>query len=89
MHAFIKVMRGTPILNRFQAGNPGDTKPVGQGVYELRLPYGPGYRIYDPRRGNTVVLLLCGGDKSSQEDDSEKANRLAAEWDAQGERHES
>lgn len=53
-------------LNRVRLGNLGDYKSLGSGVFELRLPYGPGYRIYFGRDGNTVVLLLCGGDKSTQ-----------------------
>ena len=56
-------------LNRVRLGNFGDAKAVGGGVSELRVPYGPGYRVYVARAGNTVVLLLCGGDKSSQKRD--------------------
>ena len=53
-------------LNRVRLGNFGDAKPVGNGVSELRVPYGPGYRVYFARAGSTIVLLLCGGDKSTQ-----------------------
>jgi putative addiction module killer protein len=56
-------------LNRVRLGNFGDAKSVGNGVYELRIPYGPGYRVYFARTGSTVVLLLCGGDKSAQKRD--------------------
>ena len=56
-------------LNRVRLGNFGDANAVGRGVSELRIPYGPGYRVYFARAGNTVVLLLCGGDKSSQKRD--------------------
>ena len=56
-------------LNRLRLGNVGDAKAVGGGVSELRIPYGPGYRVYFARAGSTVVLLLCGGDKSSQKSD--------------------
>jgi putative addiction module killer protein len=56
-------------LNRIRLGNLGDVKSVGDGVFELRISYGPGYRVYFARTGNTVVLLLCGGDKSSQKRD--------------------
>jgi putative addiction module killer protein len=56
-------------LNRVRLGNFGDVKPVGGGVSELRIPYGPGYRVYLARAGSTVVLLLCGGDKSTQKRD--------------------
>lgn len=54
--------------------------PVGEGVSELRIHYGPGYRVYFQKRGETFILLLCGGDKSSQETDIRTAKRLAAEW---------
>jgi putative addiction module killer protein len=67
-------------LDRFAFGNAGDVKPVGQGVSELRIDHGPGYRIYFTRRGSTVVLLLCGGDKSTQSKDIQAAKKLAAEW---------
>ena len=56
-------------LNRVRLGNLGDAKPVGEGVSELRVPYGPGYRVYFAREGGTIVLLLCGGDKSTQKRD--------------------
>lgn len=69
-------------------GNAGDSKAVGQGVFELRLTYGPGYRIYYPQRGDRVVLLLCGGDKSSPQKDIAAARRLAAEWYATEDEHD-
>lgn len=56
-------------LNRVRLGNFGDAKPVGGGVSELVIPYGPGYRVYFARAGSAVLLLLCGGDKSSQAHD--------------------
>ncbi len=56
-------------LSRVQLGNLGDSKSVGQGVHELRINFGPGYRVYYGRIGQKVVLLLCGGNKSSQEKD--------------------
>ena len=65
-------------VERLAAGNPGDVKPVGEGVSELRIDYGPGYRVYFTRRGQTVYLLLCGGDKSSQQRDIRRAKELAA-----------
>ena len=58
-------------------GNPGDAKHVGEGVSELRLGFGPGYRIYYTQRGREVVILLAGGDKSTQQKDIEKAVELA------------
>jgi putative addiction module killer protein len=67
-------------LDRLAFGNAGDVKPVGSGVSELRIDYGPGYRIYYKRRGETILLLLCGGDKRTQANDIETAKRLANEW---------
>lgn len=61
-------------------GNSGDCRPVGEGVSELRVDVGPGYRAYFGRHGANVVLLLCGGDKDSQARDIERAKRLWAEW---------
>ncbi len=60
-------------VDRLAAGNPGDVKPVGEGVSEMRIDYGPGYRVYFTRRGNEVVILLAGGDKSSQDADIKTA----------------
>lgn len=67
-------------LDRLAFGNAGDVKPVGKGISELRIDYGPGYRIYYKRRGDTIILLLCGGDKRTQANDIETAKRLAKEW---------
>jgi putative addiction module killer protein len=67
-------------IDRLALGNPGDVKPVGSGVSEMRIDCGPGYRIYFANRGAVLILLLCGGDKSSQKNDIEKAMRLASEW---------
>lgn len=66
-------------VQRLAAGNFGDAKSVGGGVSELRIPYGPGYRVYYTRRGDTLVILLCGGDKGSQSRDIEKAKQMAKE----------
>lgn len=56
-------------LNRIRLGNLGDSKSVGDGVHELRIPHGPGYRVYFGRKGNTIVILLFGGDKKTQSKD--------------------
>ena len=67
-------------LARLAYGHTGDAEPIGKGVSELRIHYGPGYRVYFQRRGNTIYLLLCGGDKKSQTRDIKTALRLADEW---------
>lgn len=64
-------------VERLLAGNAGDVQPVGEGVSELRIDYGPGYRVYFVRRGRTLVILLAGGDKGSQDADIRKALALA------------
>jgi putative addiction module killer protein len=64
---------------RVQAGLIGDVRPVGEGVSELRVDYGPGYRVYFCRRGEDVILLLCGGDKSTQDRDIREAKAMAKE----------
>jgi len=64
-------------VERLAADNPGDVKPVGEGVSEMRIDYGPGYRVYFTRRGNEVVILLAGGDKSTQDADIKTAQDLA------------
>lgn len=66
-------------IRRLELGNPGDVKPVGEGVSEMRVPYGPGYRIYFAQQGLEVVILLCGGDKSSQGADISRAKQMARE----------
>ena len=64
-------------VERLAAGNPGDVRPVGEGVSELRIDYGPGYRVYFKKQGRMIVVLLAGGDKRTQRDDIEAALRLA------------
>ena len=67
-------------LNRIRLDNFGDSKSVGRGVSELRIPYGPGYRIYFGRSGNSVIILLCGGDKSTQSKDIALAQEYWANY---------
>jgi putative addiction module killer protein len=67
-------------LNRIACGNFGDCEPVGEGVIELRLHFGPGYRIYFGRQGNALVVLLCGGSKRSQSVDISRAKAFLSDW---------
>jgi putative addiction module killer protein len=67
-------------IARLATGNPGDVQSVGKGVSELRINYGPGYRVYYIQRGTRYVLLLAGGDKGTQKNDIAKAKRLAAQY---------
>ena len=64
-------------ISRLSMGNAGDAKSVGSGVSELRIDYGPGYRVYFSRKGKTIILLLCGGDKRTQQADIERAIEIA------------
>jgi putative addiction module killer protein len=64
-------------VERLAEGNPGDVKPVGEGVSELRIDYGPGYRVYFKKQGRKVIILLAGGDKRTQAKDIKTALRLA------------
>lgn len=66
-------------IRRLSLGNPGDVKSVGSGVSELRIDYGPGYRVYYMQQGGMLIILLCGGDKRSQDRDVAVAKSLAAE----------
>jgi putative addiction module killer protein len=74
-------MRIVSRIRRLSIGNFGDVKPVGEGVSELRIDYGPGYRVYFVQRGRTFILLLCGGDKRTQVRDIQRAKELAREFD--------
>lgn len=66
-------------VRRLAFGNPGDVKPVGEGISELRISDGPGYRVYFIQRGAMLIVLLCGGDKSTQRKDIAAAKKLAKE----------
>jgi putative addiction module killer protein len=63
-------------IDRLALGNPGDVSPVGSGISEMRIDYGPGYRVYFSQRGSEIVILLCGGDKTTQKSDIENAKRV-------------
>jgi putative addiction module killer protein len=65
-------------IDRLAQGNAGDVRPVGEGISELRIDYGPGYRVYFSKRGQKLIILLCGGDKRSQNKDIKLAKTLAA-----------
>lgn len=66
-------------IERLGLGNHGDVKPVGEGVSEMRLAHGPGYRIYYKQTGKKIIVILCGGDKSSQDSDIRRAKEIAAQ----------
>jgi putative addiction module killer protein len=66
-------------IRRLSLGNPGETRPVGEGVMELKIDYGPGYRVYYLNKGKTFVILLAGGDKKTQNKDIDRAKMLAKE----------
>jgi len=67
-------------IERLGLGNPGDVKPVGNGISEMRLNYGPGYRVYYQHRGEVLIVVLAGGDKSTQAADIARAKEIAALW---------
>ena len=67
-------------VDRLAKGNPGDAKPVGDGVIEMRIHYGPGYRVYYMQKGARLLLILCAGDKTTQQRDIETAKSLAKDW---------
>lgn len=67
-------------IRRLSLGNPGDAKSVGSGVREMRINYGPGYRIYFAQRSRVIAVLLCGGDKRTQDSDIKLAIKIAKDW---------
>lgn len=71
-------------VDRLVTGNPGDVQPIGGGLSELRIHHGSGYRVYFWRQGEVLLILLCGGDKSTQAKDIEKAHEIAKEWEDRG-----
>ena len=68
-------------IDRLEDGNPGRTRNVGTGVVEMKIDFGPGYRVYYIQRGQLLILMLCGGDKSTQTNDIRRAKLIAAQWD--------
>jgi len=66
-------------IDRLERGNPGDVEPIGEGCSEMRIDYGPGYRVYYKDTGREIIIILCGGDKSAQQSDISKAKRIARE----------
>ncbi|MDR0583261.1 MAG: type II toxin-antitoxin system RelE/ParE family toxin [Treponema sp.] len=66
-------------IDRLEEGNPGDWGAVGGGLFEMRIHYGPGYRVYYKNEGSEIIILLCGGDKSTQQADIEQAQKIALE----------
>ncbi len=73
--------RITARVQRLAFGNPGDVRPVGAGISELRIHLGPGYRVYFVQRGAVLIILLCGGDKATQDRDIAQAHRMAQDLD--------
>ncbi|WP_165220629.1 type II toxin-antitoxin system RelE/ParE family toxin [Affinirhizobium pseudoryzae] len=73
-------------LQRLVSGLMGDIAPIGDGISELRIHYGPGYRIYLKQQGDVYIILLCAGDKGFQQRDIETAKRIAADWRTQDDR---
>jgi putative addiction module killer protein len=67
-------------IDRLALGNPGDVKPIGNGISEMRIDYGPGYRIYFLQRGPIIAVLLCGGTKRNQQADMRRAVEIVGEW---------
>jgi putative addiction module killer protein len=67
-------------IKRLEDGNPGDVEPVGEGISEMRIDYGPGYRVYYKEVRKEIILLLCGGDKTTQQEDIKNAKKTAAAY---------
>jgi putative addiction module killer protein len=68
-------------IDRLAVGNPGDVRPIGGGLSEMRIDHGPGYRVYYAQRGSVLIILLCGGDKSTQDRDISLARIIAEQWE--------
>jgi len=70
-------------IKRLENGNPGDVKPVGEGISEMRIDYGPGYRVYYKDTGREIIILLCGGDKRTQQEDIAEAKKIARSYEGE------
>ena len=68
-------------VDRLADGNPGDVKPIGEGCSEMRIDYGPGYRVYYKDSGREIIIMLCGGDKDTQDKDIERAKEIARDYE--------
>jgi len=68
-------------VKRLEEGNPGDSGPIGEGLSEMRIHYGPGYRVYFKDTGKEIIILLCGGDKSTQQSDIIRAKKIAEHYE--------
>jgi len=75
-------------IDRLSRGNPGDVEPIGEGCSEMKIDYGPGYRVYYKDSGREIIIILCGGDKSTQQSDINKAKRLAREEEEEDDENE-
>jgi putative addiction module killer protein len=75
-------------VKRLSEGNPGDSQPIGEGFSEMRIDYGTGYRVYYKETGNEIVILLCGGDKSTQSRDIARAKDIFKEYKSENEEEE-
>ena len=73
-------MRIEARIRRLSLGNFGDVRPLGEGVSEMRIDYGPGYRVYFTQRGPIIIVILCGGDKRTQAADIKRAIQIAGKW---------
>jgi putative addiction module killer protein len=80
----LKEARIAARIDRLSLGNPGDVKPVGSGISEMRIDYGPGYRIYFTQHGPIIIVILCGGDKRTQSTDIKRAIEIARNWTGTG-----
>ncbi len=74
-------------LDRLEQGNPGNSRSVGEGIFELKIDFGPGYRVYYVQRGEVLVIILCGGDKSTQSKDIQRAKVIARQLEEEEKMH--